>query len=197
MKERNKKVFRVPFLRMDANSNMAFDIELFEKAISKDISGFRIYGWNGNCITVGRNQKIPETDLPVVRRPTGGGIVFHSDDIPFTFFITSSCMLWKPSVMEIYKTVSELIKDSLLMAGIQTEHPKEIHPERKEMCFEKAERYDLLKDGKKMMGCAILKRGSSYLVQGTLFAEISPQKLEENLTRVMKKKGYEVCILDI
>ncbi len=196
MKELDRRIFVFPFSVRSAKFNMEMDIKFFNDFF-KERTGLRIYGWSERCITFGRNQKIPQTSLPSVKRPTGGGIVVHSTDISFSFFINPSSPLWRPSVHSTYLEISELIKESLRRKGYQVDYPREIHHnrERREMCFERAEPHELVLDGRKVMGCALLKNGKRYLAQGTIFLSVSGEKLEKVLTNVLKEKGFEIHIL--
>jgi len=197
MKELDKKLFVIPFTKGTAKFNMERDIELFNQFF-KERSGLRIYGWVERCVTYGRNQKIIKTDIPWARRPTGGGMVVHFNDISFSFFVNSKSPLWHPSVHSTYLEVSDLIKESLRRAGFPVDYPPKINNNNRgrEMCFERAEPHELVLNDKKVMGCALLKEKNRYLAQGTIFLEISPQEFHKTMMDVLKEKGFEIQIME-
>jgi len=198
MRELDKKLFLIPYSKGTAKFNMDRDIELFNRFF-KEKSGLRIYGWTERCMTYGRNQKVSEIEVPSARRPTGGGMVFHFNDISFSFFINSTSPLWHPSVHLTYLEVSELIKESLRREGFFVDYPPKIdnNDRGREMCFERAEPHELVLNGKKVMGCALLKEKNRFLAQGTIFLEISPQEFQKVMIDVLKEKGFEIHIMGL
>ncbi len=77
--------------------HMDRDIKLFDLYEKSDLSPtLCLYSWNKPCISLGYSQSIDEEIDPdiannlgwdVVRRPTGGGIVFHNtSEITYSFF---------------------------------------------------------------------------------------------------------------
>lgn len=196
MKDLDRKVFVVPFSRGTAKFNMERDIEFFN-GFFKERTGLRLYGWTERCITYGRNQKVDKTEIPSARRPTGGGIVVHSTDISFSFFIHYRSPLWTPSVHFTYLRISNLIKEALRKRGFEVDYPREVYDnkKRREMCFERAESHELVLNGKKVMGCALLKEKQRFLAQGTVFLEISPYEFQDALIDVLKEKGFEVHVI--
>lgn len=193
MRQLDRRFFLIPFSRGTAKFNMERDIELFN-GFFKELSGLRTYGWVEKCITYGRIQNPPQTPLPFARRPTGGGIVVHSSDISFSFFINPNSPLWQTSLHSTYMEIAEVIKASLIKKGFPVHYPAEVRQDnkRREMCFERAERYELVMDGRKIMGCALFKKGKRFLAQGTILLEIPPSEFENSLSEVLKEKGLEV-----
>ena len=77
-----------PFNTYSASLNMALDEVLFTLSIKKNASFFRFYGWEKPCYSLGYFQKPAgkkHHKYPLVRRMTGGGTVFHNDDLTFAF----------------------------------------------------------------------------------------------------------------
>ena len=79
----------------NSEEQMAMDEWMLIQTGRLNAFGFRVYRMQGTC-TIGRNQRVAEikgriqetTDL--VRRPTGGGTVFHSDDLIYALTIPNS-----------------------------------------------------------------------------------------------------------
>lgn len=187
----DRRLYFFPFVRASAEWNMKRDVMLFE-SFFRDRSGFRLYGWKERCVTVGRNREFPETTLEVARRPTGGGVVFHSYDIAFSFFINDNSPLWHSSVMDTYFEVSEIIRNLLIKKGFEVKYPEGAPEGRREMCFERAESHELVINGRKVVGCALLKRGKRFLAQGTIYLTLHPAEMERELCVLLKDRGFEI-----
>jgi lipoate-protein ligase A len=63
----------------------------FDPAVSAPV--LRLYGWHPPAFSLGRFQdagqvldleKCRETGIPVVRRITGGGVIYHADELTYS-----------------------------------------------------------------------------------------------------------------
>ena len=106
------------------------------------------------------------------RRPTGGGIVLHKDDLTFSL-VFNSPMLENPRV--IYAALHGFIKEELLQikTGISAyESASDYRPAaggNALSCFQNPVKDDLLNSsGDKILGGAIRRFGSRVLYQGSL-----------------------------
>ena len=70
--------------------NMAFDSALLARASANEIS-LRVYGWRPETLSLGALEpfdSVPQESrdrVPIVRRPTSGGLLFHNaDEISFS-----------------------------------------------------------------------------------------------------------------
>lgn len=72
--------------RLDGPTNMRLDAWLLHEAETESRVGWRVYGWDGPWVSLGKHQD-PERDLrdprivPWVMRPTGGKGVLHGHDV--------------------------------------------------------------------------------------------------------------------
>ena len=143
----------------------------------------RFYHWvSGPAVTFGYAQFIHEVRRALqerhfsglyARRPTGGGVVFHEDDLTFSLVFTSSL---RPT--EIYKKLHAFILHSLAEKGqggqLFNAHlpPSAYAPSvehRANACFVRPVENDLLSStGEKMLGGAIRRFGNTVLYQGSL-----------------------------
>src|SRR5712664_4260302 len=91
--------------------NMAIDETLLETA---EIPTIRFYTWNHPALSFGYFGKCadvlnhsPERDL--VRRWTGGGIVFHGEDLTYSIVIPASDPAFSESSMSIYEKIHDAL----------------------------------------------------------------------------------------
>src|SRR5215510_13008463 len=119
----------------EAAFNMALDETLLDAApiIVRPI--LRFYGWSKPAASFGYFQKFREiarlTSLrPLVRRPTGGGLVPHDADWTYSLVFPPSHSWYSLKAMESYRRLHEWLKSSFARMGMQTElspgTPKEI-----------------------------------------------------------------------
>lgn len=143
----------------------------------------RFYNWAETpAVTFGYAQFIREVRRqvctqkftgPICRRPTGGGIVYHRDDLTFSLIFSTPD---KPS--DIYKKFHHHIHASLTAAGLSAcvanqklpaaaYAPSQHH--QANACFMNPVENDLLlESGQKMLGGAIRRFGTTVLYQGSL-----------------------------
>ena len=166
---------------LDVFEHMALDERIVQ--VHPDDSTLRFYNWtNGPAATFGYAQFIGEVRRALqergfngayTRRPTGGGVVFHEDDLTFSLVFTST---EKPT--EIYKKLHAAILTQLMHAGYSgrvfdkslpsTAYAPSVN-QQANACFVRPVENDLLADnGQKMLGGAIRRFGPTVLYQGSL-----------------------------
>jgi len=143
----------------------------------------RFYNWAGGpAVTFGYAQFISEVRRGVqaqnftgdiCRRPTGGGVVYHTDDLTFSLVFPSQD---RPA--EIYKQLHGAIQAALTLSGLSAQvfnqklpaaayAPSQHHSAS--ACFVNPVENDLLlANGQKMLGGAIRRFGTTVLYQGSL-----------------------------
>ncbi len=143
----------------------------------------RFYNWtDGPAVTFGYAQFISEVRQTLAaqhftgeytRRPTGGGVVFHEDDLTFSLVFS-----FPGRPMEIYRNLHRVILTCLAQAGVHgrvldTPQPAAAYApsvnHQASACFIRPVENDLLTDdGQKMLGGAIRRFGETVLYQGSL-----------------------------
>src|SRR5437667_10498686 len=98
-----------------AAMNMAIDEALLEIAT---IPLIRFYRWNSPALSFGYFGKFAAvadyaTERDLVRRWTGGGIVFHGDDLTYSIVIPVRDSVFAESSMNIYKKIHRALADVL------------------------------------------------------------------------------------
>lgn len=101
--------------------NMAIDEAILETATVPTI---RFYQWNHPALSFGYFGKfadVADQDRDLVRRWTGGGIVFHGDDLTYSIVIPATDVAFGGSSMSIYEKVHAAIQLVLARLGRTTE----------------------------------------------------------------------------
>jgi lipoate-protein ligase A len=191
--------------------NMAIDEALLETA---DVPTIRFYRWNHPALSFGYFGRFadvenyaPERDL--VRRWTGGGIVFHGEDLTYSLVIPASESNFADSSVPIYESVHRALRAALVangeLAELATvaalyERRSQINSaviDRRyspEMCFANPVRADVLLSGQKIAGAAQRRTRRGLLQQGSIQHVDLPEEFE---MRFATKLSVEVTIQEL
>jgi lipoyl(octanoyl) transferase len=177
---------------VDPYMNMAIDEALTRKCIDSEdgTATLRFYTWKVNSYSIGYFQKIENVfkalngkRIPVVRRPTGGGIVYHGNDITFSIVKRWIQSNRQENITSFYKLISESLIRGLERLGFTgtVYHPEKAsdhsEPKRKPLnnclsqqsfCSVTPARYDIMIAGSKVAGYAARKSQRAVLCQGYL-----------------------------
>ena len=152
---------------------MAQDLRALERAPQDDFL-LRFYVWkNRPAATFGAVQKMDEVRaylktlgkeaLPAARRPTGGGVVVHENDL--TFSVVFPWGARRPE--EIYRDFHTAVAVRLQGGGIPCVVAAGVFTPAR-ACFSHPAPGDVLWDGRKILGGALRKRKGRGLYQGSL-----------------------------
>ncbi|MFH1783370.1 MAG: biotin/lipoate A/B protein ligase family protein [bacterium] len=149
----------------------------------------RLYGWERPTISLGYFQN-PEFDcrnlmedakangisLDIVRRMTGGGAVLHDREITYSFIIRESDDLVPLSIDESYRMVCEGVIEALRMLGAKAHFFNSGVGERARgkggFCFAHHSKYDIVVDGKKLVGSAQRRKNAIILQHGSIVLDV-------------------------
>ncbi|MEI9961060.1 MAG: lipoate--protein ligase family protein [Limisphaerales bacterium] len=153
--------------------NMALDEALLENASRIGKPVLRFYGWNEPAATFGYFQKFSEVERathlrPLVRRPTGGGIVPHDADWTYSFVVPPHHEWHLFKAEESYRRVHEWIRLAFAKMDVVTELAPCCKKSAPGECFVGHEKFDLLWHGKKIAGAAQRRNKSGLLIQGSV-----------------------------
>ena len=106
-----------------AAMNMAIDEALLEMAVVPTI---RFYRWRSPALSFGYFGKFSDVAIyaaerDLVRRWTGGGIVFHGDDLTYSIVIPASDPVFGESSIAIYEKIHRALCESLAAGGQDAE----------------------------------------------------------------------------
>ena len=168
----------------------------------KESLTLRFYSWSGPAATFGRHQsfqfieqelkKTGKPHLPCARRITGGGLVFHGEDI--TFSLTFPWSDFTPP-SQIYQRLHSLIELQLAKEGISLNLKTESSALMglNKVCFSTPEKSDLITPaGKKILGGALCRKNKRGLYQGSLEASLislSPLQIERAINDAVSLFG--------
>jgi lipoate-protein ligase A len=155
--------------------NMAADDALLQTAEQRERPLLRVYRWDRPSVSIGCLQDVaaaPAQGFDLVRRPTGGGVVYHDHDYTYTVVIPSRHRLTRLDRLSSYRVINEAVQNAIQYIGMsaglaQDEIPA--HVDRRTMvCFQNPTRYDIVATGRKVAGSAQRRTRAGILHQGSI-----------------------------
>jgi lipoate-protein ligase A len=157
----------------DAAFNMALDeaVLLAMPRLRRPV--LRFYSWKQPAASFGYFQKYSNVERatglrPLVRRPTGGGIVPHDSDWTYSLAFPVGHDWHSLKAIESYRRVHEWIRDALAKLQVATELAAAAKKNGAGECFTGHECFDLLWRGKKIAGAAQRRTRDGLLIQGSI-----------------------------
>ena len=153
--------------------NMALDAALLENVSRLGQPVLRFYGWTQPAATFGYFQKFSEVERatrlrPLIRRPTGGGIVPHDADWTYSFAVPPNHEWHLLKAEESYRRIHDWLRLAFAELKIETELAACCQQSLPGQCFAGHEKFDLLWRGKKIAGAAQRRNKSGLLIQGSM-----------------------------
>jgi len=181
----------------DAAFNMALDEALLEHAARLGQPVLRFYGWTEPAATFGYFQKFTEVERtthlrPLIRRPTGGGIVPHDADWTYCAVFPPDHEWHQLKAEESYRRIHDWLRLAFEQMGVATELAPCCQKSLPGQCFIGHEKFDLLWRGKKIAGAAQRRNQMGLLIQGSV--QPPPLPLEraafESAMRQVAKRDF-------
>jgi len=152
---------------LSALDNMMFDSYLVQQCTDEY---FRMYQWVNPTLSLGITNRINEINLnfvnkhkiDIIRRETGGGIVFHNNDLCFSL-ITN----YKLKPKENYYLVKIAIEKALIELGQVVTKTNDINT-KPALCFNGSNKHEISVNNKKVVGIAQKLVKNRYLIQGSI-----------------------------
>jgi lipoate-protein ligase A len=153
--------------------NMSFDEALLLQAAEVGVPVLRWYGWASPAATFGYFQKYAEIETwtrirPLLRRPTGGGLVPHLADWTYAFAVPPGHPWYALRAPESYERMHRWLERAFQECGVPTEVANCCEPTGPGQCFLGWEKFDLLHGGRKIAGAAQRRNQSGLLIQGSI-----------------------------
>ena len=149
---------------LSAKENMAIDKVLFESFSTNLVPVLRIYNWersytfgiSSSILNIRDKKELKEYKNNYAKRMTGGGILFHGNDISYSLVIPTAYMK-NLNVKESYEKICKFLLHFYKGLGLDAIYAKDdvtIKKSKNDFCQLGFEDYDILIDGKKMGGNA-------------------------------------------
>lgn len=166
--------------------NMALDEALLRTASQRGRALLRVYGWDRPSVTFGYFQKLPShlTGNPVLlRRPTGGGIVYHGADTTYTVVAPPGHRLHVMKTNEAYCALHQAVSAALALPAALFTLPAIARGQYE--CFQNPVAGDVVDGNRKLAGGAQRRGKSGVLHQGSIAARVDPQQLADGFRRIL------------
>jgi len=153
--------------------NMAMDEALLEEMPRSLKPLLRFYSWAEPSASFGYFQKFSDVERstqlrPLVRRPTGGGLVPHDGDWTYSLVFPTNHEWYLTTATESYQRVHAWIQGAFAQLQISTELAPCCRKSEPGQCFAGYEKFDLLWHGKKIAGAAQRRNKLGLLIQGSV-----------------------------
>jgi lipoate-protein ligase A len=153
--------------------NMALDEALLEAMPRLQKPVLRFYGWTEPAASFGYFQKYAEVERathlrPLVRRPTGGGIVPHDKDWTYSLAFPPSHEWYSLKAEESYRRVHEWIQAAFAQLKVVSVLAPACKKSAPGECFVGHVKFDLLCNGRKIAGAAQRRNKLGLLIQGSV-----------------------------
>lgn len=175
----------------DGFYNMAVD-EAIASAVENGISPptLRFYGWKSSTLSIGYSQKIDKkidieycrkNGIDIVLRPTGGRAVLHDKEVTYSIISPRYNPLFPDNISGTYKAISKALAKGLSFLGIDANlnsafrilHSTFQNP----FCFATTSQYEIVVNGKKLIGSAQRRFKKSFLQHGSIPLENYHERL--------------------
>ncbi|MFA5093231.1 MAG: lipoate--protein ligase family protein [Candidatus Omnitrophota bacterium] len=161
-----------------AVENMAQDEKIFNQYLIDGIGVFRVYRWQKPAFTYGFSQdpheqidldKCCKDGVEVAKRITGGGVLFHHDEITYSFVCRKSDVGQLPTELVNYRNVCKFLIKFYESLGLNPKFAQEMESFNQrsvahQLCSAANEKYDIVIGDKKIGGNA-QKRSREVIFQ--------------------------------
>jgi lipoate-protein ligase A len=180
-----------------AAMNMAIDEALSETAV---VPSIRFYRWRSPALSFGYFGKFSDVAIysaerDLVRRWTGGGIVFHGDDLTYSIVIPASDPVFDESSIAIYEKIHRALADALNGVGERAVVAGGVDPGGIALskhaaasgynCFANPVRADVMMNGRKIAGAAQRRTRRGLLQQGSIQGIVMKTDLAEKFAQAL------------
>src|SRR5262249_8146713 len=129
---------------------------------------------------------------PLVRRPTGGGIVPHDADWTYSLIFPTGHAWYSLVAVESYSRAHLWLQAAFARLGVPTELAPQARKTETTQCFVGHDRFDLLWRGNKVAGAAQRRRRDGLLIQGSVqppAASLERADWHEAMLHVHRERG--------
>lgn len=151
--------------------NMALDQAWLERGRRPLL---RVYRWSTPSVTIGYAQNLAKLaealpDWPVVRRWTGGGVVFHQSDYTYTLMVPAGHPWAETRPVDSYRKIHAALAEGLVAAGfVGCRLAEEKDVKDLPFCFEAPALHDVIRGPVKVAGAGQRRGKLGLLHQGSV-----------------------------
>ena len=159
----------------EPGANMALD-EAIMQSMAEEPSAptLRVYRWTYPCVSIGKFQRLDDSpflksSVPIVRRPTGGGSVYHDElGITYSLVFGERSGVMPEGTAASYRHIHEGVAAAVKELGLEAElyAPVSVPAKAFGSCFALPVRSDVVSRGKKIAGAAQRRKFGVVLQQG-------------------------------
>jgi lipoate-protein ligase A len=166
--------------------NMALDEVLLESvAASPSTAALRTYLWSEPTLSLGYFQPFAAVNVDprwretsVVRRPTGGGALWHHHEVTYALVIPKThhlARLGRDLYIGVHDAIAEMLRSEGIVASRRDEDREGLtEVEKPFLCFADRDPDDVVSGGAKIVGSAQRRRAGAILQHGSLLLSSSP-----------------------
>jgi lipoate-protein ligase A len=203
--------------------NMALDEKLLDQASRGEVMAvLRLYSWAPPAVSLGRFQDEESAvkadacrrlGFDIVRRITGGRAVLHNHELTYSVVSRTDNPLFPQNVLGTYKVIAGGLIAGLKNLGIRAEmvsrsgrHADLVEKKAKApSCFSSPSWYEILVNGKKIIGSAQRRVSGAFLQHGSILmrydpaleAEVIPGGSTDCVTSIARELGRDVPITEV
>ncbi len=177
---------------------MALDEAILQfTAAGKTLPALRLYAWQPACLSLGYAQPVSDVNFQnllengweLVRRPTGGRAILHTDELTYAVIAPQDEPRVAGTILESYRRLSTALVSALRLLNLPATADKEYplpagSQPNAAVCFEVPSNYEITVNGKKLIGSAQARRHRGVLQHGSL-------PLYGDLTRITHALRFE------
>jgi lipoyl(octanoyl) transferase len=192
--------------KMDPYMNMAID-ETIYKEVSQGNSPptIRFYDWNPATFSFGYNQnaeveldlqKVESSGYSYVRRPTGGRLVLHEDEVTYAV-ISPLKESMSGQITDTYLRIGKALLCGLKKLGIDADLERGILSGAEQRqpvnpCFTSSSRFELTWRKKKIVGSAQTRNTWAFLQHGSILRTVNQKKVAQFLPGISEDNRLRI-----
>jgi lipoate-protein ligase A len=164
-------------------------LEAYGRADRKPSPTLRLYAWRPAALSLGRSQRaegsydarvVARLGIDLVRRPTGGGTVLHEFERTYAVVGALGIPPFSGGVIANYRSIAEALRRGLTRLGIAAFPAVPRRGNSREgaaACFERLGAWEIVVNGRKLVGSAQARRRGAFLQHGSIPIRLDPSRL--------------------
>lgn len=186
----------------DPCMNMAIDESIYRSVCDNESPPtIRFYDWQPASFSYGYNQKLEQeldiekvrtSEYGFVRRPTGGRLVLHEDEVTYSVIAPFRGEM-NGSLTGAYLRIANALQKGFNLMNIEVDMHKatltrEHQKETNNPCFSSSSRYELTYKGKKIVGSAQVRNNKGFLQHGSILRSNNQGRVADFLPELSAEK---------